>query len=279
MARDWSLAEVEATVTSYFAMLDRELRGGAYNKSEYRRQLSRLLDNRSDAAIELKHANISAILLELGFPYINGYKPYKNYQRLLFDIVEPRLNGASQLNAIAAQRATDPAEVPKVSDILSRLVEPPRVEGRREVAIADRPHPSHNVDYLALEARNLSLGAAGESFVFEFEQVRLSRAGQEKLAAQVQSISTTLGDAEGYDILSFEVSGRERLIEVMTTSYGDRTPFFVSPNEVATSANRPDQYYLYRVFGFRTDPNFFMVGGDITRSFLLTPVQFIARLA
>ncbi|BAS06695.1 hypothetical protein AHiyo4_01170 [Arthrobacter sp. Hiyo4] len=44
-------------------------------------------------------------------------------------------------------------------------------------------------------------------------------------------MSKTRGDGLGYDILSFEESGKERLLEVKTTKSRAETPFFVSRNE------------------------------------------------
>ena len=84
----------------------------------------------------------------------------------------------------------------------------------------ERLRPQQGVDYLAIEAANRSLGPAGEEFVLRFEVARLVRAGQERLAVMVELVSETRGDGLGYDVLSFEISGRERLIEVKTTSYG-----------------------------------------------------------
>src|SRR5882724_697426 len=91
MPEDWSIDEVEATVAAYFEMLDQELRGSSFNKSDARRQLRAILNKRSEGAIERKHQNISAILIELGFPYVRGYKPLSNYQRLLYEVVRDRL--------------------------------------------------------------------------------------------------------------------------------------------------------------------------------------------
>jgi hypothetical protein len=65
---DWSHEEVEATVAAYLTMLEQELRGVAFNKSDSRRLLRETLNDRSDGAIERKHQNISAVLIELGFP-------------------------------------------------------------------------------------------------------------------------------------------------------------------------------------------------------------------
>jgi len=78
MPADWSRSEVEATVADYLAMLSAELAGVPYNKAAHRRELAKLLADWSEQAIEFKHANISAGLIGLGFPYISGYKPRSN---------------------------------------------------------------------------------------------------------------------------------------------------------------------------------------------------------
>lgn len=134
------------------------------------------------------------------------------------------------------------------------------------------------VDYLALEARNRSLGAAGEEFVVHFEVARLLRARLDRLAARVERVSRTRGDAIGFDVLSFEESGRERLVEVKTTAYGRETPFFVTRNELDTSRRETDQYFLYRVFDFRRQPRLFHKQGHLERAFLLDPVQYLASV-
>lgn len=107
MPEDWSRVEVEAAVIDYFAMLAMELRGEAFNKAEHNRALGQMLDNRTRGSIERKHQNISAVLIEAGYPYIDGYKPLGNYQDLLRAVVVERLAGAVALNqtVAAASRA------------------------------------------------------------------------------------------------------------------------------------------------------------------------------
>jgi hypothetical protein len=78
MAEDWSQVEVTAIVADYVAMLERELRREPFNKREHNRRLQTLLSGRTAGSIEFKHQNISAIMIELGFPYIDGYKPRAN---------------------------------------------------------------------------------------------------------------------------------------------------------------------------------------------------------
>ena len=45
------------------------------------------LDRRTKGSIERKHQNISAVLHEVGCPFIGGYKPLGNYQALLKEVV------------------------------------------------------------------------------------------------------------------------------------------------------------------------------------------------
>jgi len=65
----WSGIEVEAVVANYFHMLLQELSGQKYSKTAHRRALLPRLRGRSDAAVELKHQNASAVLVELRTPW------------------------------------------------------------------------------------------------------------------------------------------------------------------------------------------------------------------
>jgi hypothetical protein len=264
-------------------MLDQELRGLVFNKSEARRRLRAVLTGRSEGAIERKHQNISAILIELGFPYVSGYKPLSNYQRLLYEIARDRLLDSPRIVESIRARVEGPILGPlRVADVLSRLVKRPKMPEKRhaEEIIADTLRPPRPLaNYLEIEARNRHLGLAGEEFAIRFEEERLWRAGQKRLADKIEHVARTRGDGEGYDILSFEENGQERLIEVKTTTFGRHTPLFVTRNELDVSEERSDEYYIYRLFDFRDDPKLFLVPGDISMSFDLEATQYVARLA
>ena len=60
-------------------------------------------------------------------------------------------------------------------------------------------------------------------------------AGPEALAAKIEYHGSHVWRLRGYDILLFEDTGAERLIEVRTIRYAGDTPLFVMRNEVATS--------------------------------------------
>ncbi len=274
---EWSRSEVEAIVDDYLSMLASELAGTPYNKTAHRRTLKPLLSDRSDQSVEFKHANISAALLDAGFPYINGYKPRSNYQSLLAEVVNERLGKAPELLAIAAADADRPMAVPEVDDILAVLTSAPK--GREESSFVREPsHPVVRLptNYIEREARNRSLGLAGELFVLNFERARLIHEGRESLASRIEHTSKVRGDHEGYDILSFEASGAERLIEVKTTKYGGDTPFFVTRNEVATSERQATKHQLYRLFAFRQKPALYTLPGAIAATCRMSAATFLA---
>jgi len=241
MSEAWSREEVEAAVADYFTMLAKELNGEPYSKAEHNRQLQNLLSDRIRGSVERKHQNISAVLIELGYPYIDGYKPLANYQELLARIVVERLSVESRLREIVSATVTaEVREQREIDDVLAILVpapardrDPGRLYDRRRASVA---RPDRN--YLAIEAGNQSLGRAGEELVLRFEHERLWRTGKHDLADRIEHVARTRGDGLGYDIQSFEVDGRPRLIEVKTTRFGALTPFFASQNEVEFSDER-----------------------------------------
>jgi hypothetical protein len=279
MAEDWSREEVEAAVADYFDMLAKEISGVPYNKAEHNRRLQKLLSTRSRGSIEFKHQNISAVLIELEFANIPGYKPRFNYQDLLRIVVEDRLARDISLQKKAQDAVEKPVDaLPTVSDILSILVPPPIRDNEpptmREAPRITRKLPARN--YLETEARNRSLGLAGEEFIMRFEHERLWRAGKRKLADSIQHVAKTRGDGLGYDILSFAESGEARFIEVKTTRYGSLTPFFASRNEVKVSEAHENEYQLYRLFQFSKQPQLFVLNGALRDTCTLEPNQFSA---
>ncbi len=216
-------------------------------------------------------------MIELGYPYIDGYKPLSNYQQLLRSVVEDKLSSAESLNrSIAAVVESTVNSISTLRDILPVQVAAPSRD-RAEPKLYDRVSLSPAIvrkNYLEIEARNQSLGLAGEEMVLRFEHERLWRSGQRALADQIEHVSRTKGDHLGFDIHSFETDGRDRLIEVKTTRFGALTPFFTSRNEVQVSKTREREYQLYRLFKFCEQPKLFVLGGSLRETCELEPISF-----
>ncbi len=279
MSASWSQEEVEATVADYLQMLTMELTGQQYNKTDHRRKLIQLLNNRSNGAIERKHQNISAVLIELGCPYISGYKPLGNYQELLFKIIADRLKNSDLFDQAAQAAVQMPAAVPVPDDFSKILVQPPKLSHTAREPNTPKIRIATKRDYIDREARNASLGLAGEEFAVHYERWRLISKGHDRLANKVEHVSKTQGDGLGFDILSFEITGKERLIEVKTTSFGKETPFFITKNEVQLSRSEADHFHLYRLFDFRKEPHLFTFRGAVDDHCHLDPITYHARFS
>ena len=279
MPEPWSRSEVELVVDDYLHMLMQELAGQAYSKTRHRQALTPKLQDRSDGSIELKHQNISAVLIQLGCPWISGYKPRFNYQQLLEEVIEARVRLDEKFNRTARSAIELPAAAPLINDIQNIVVPPPEFDPTAPVVRHHARSPGVFRDYLVQEANNRSLGAAGEDFVLAFERARLLAQGSRKLVDRVEHVSRTKGDGLGYDILSFEASGKERFIEVKTTAFGKQTPFFISRNEVEFSEAFRDQFHLYRVFEFRRTPKIFDLEGAVRSRCRLDPETYVGRFS
>ena len=104
-----------------------------------------------------------------------------------------------------------------------------------------------------------------------FEHAHLHAAGQKVLADRALHVSQTKGDGLGYNVPGcnkrLDASGKERFIEVKTTSIGKETPFFISRNEVEF------------LFEFRKSPRLFDLSGPVERNCLLNPTSFVGRFS
>lgn len=274
----WASSENRAAVSDYLAMLKLELDGHPYSKAEHRRILLPLLQDRSEQSLEFKYQNISAVLADIGLPYIEGYKPRGHYQAALHDAVSSHLEEDSETTTLLAQAALAPPPVVPPPDPTSAFVPAPVGRSAPTKPVASKARRGRFVDYAAMEARNAALGAAGEQWVIELERARFIAAGQDHLVPRVEWVSRTQGDGLGYDIASFDPNGDPIFIEVKTTVGGPEMPFLITSSELLASKTLGRSFRLYRVFGFRTAPQVYVLVGELEPQLDLEPQMFQARL-
>lgn len=136
------------------------------------------------------------------------------------------------------------------------------------------------VDFLKKAKNQKKLGFAGEAMVLKYERDRLIAAGKKKLAERVRHVSKEDGDGAGYDILSFEINGDQKYIEVKTTTGNESAPFMITAKELKFSELNSKNYYLYRVFDFNKQDlkgKLYVLKGDISKQLKLNAQQFIAN--
>jgi hypothetical protein len=224
--------------------------------------IAQLLNNRPDGSIEFKHQNISAVLYKLGIPWIMGYKPRWNYQKMLEEKVANYLKQHRGLETHFMEFAEKTVVKPDNKwDFTSLLVEAPENQAANVEESSVVYHQPTKANYLEIEQNNKNLGSIGEELVLTYERWRLIEAGKDTLADRVEWVSETHGDGIGYDVLSKNTNGTDRYVEVKTTKLGKDAPIFFSRNEYEFSVSNSTNYYLYRLFNFNKDPKLFIVNG------------------
>ncbi|MBR7618343.1 DUF3883 domain-containing protein [Phenylobacterium sp. 20VBR1] len=267
---DWQDQELDLILEDYFAMLRAEMRGEPYVKSHHSAALMARI-GRTHRSVEFKHMNISAVLQELGRPTIRGYKAKANYQGALLAAVERHLSAHPEFDLDFKPRLASLREDAALYE------EPP--PARSDAVWARNPDMARLVrkfDPAARDARNRALGLAGEELVLGAERRKLQSLDRPDLARKVRWVSQEEGDGAGYDILSFDPAGGERLIEVKTTTGTRTTPFYLTRNEHDLSGERPDVFRLYRLFEFREAPRLFKLRPPLEDKVQLSPEVYRA---
>lgn len=277
----WADREVEAVVADYFDMLRLDLLQNRYSKTAHRRNLKCRLVKRTDGSIEFKHQNISAVLVGMGLPYIDGYKPRSNYQNSLIDGVEDYLRrNPDYFTQLVDAPALSPCERDLPSGLMPTdlLVEPP--DAFLPPPPTSKPwltRTARRYDFRRRDARNAAMGSGGERLVVEFERRRLASAGRDDLAVRVEWSSQAAGDGLGYDVTSFDpLDESELLIEVKTTGLGRFFPFYLTRTELRCSEDVPNRFRLYRVFDYARSPRIYVLSGSMSQACSLQPTEYLA---
>lgn len=128
------------------------------------------------------------------------------------------------------------------------IFEPKIVPKQLTTLVKKTERTPYKTDYVARSKANAITGSKGEELVLKEEKKRLKKLGKFDLANKVLRVSVD-DDSKGYDIHSFEEDGRDRYIEVKTsTSKGNSIRFFMSQNEY-NAARTLSNYFVYFVDG------------------------------
>ena len=106
------------------------------------------------------------------------------------------------------------------------------------------------VNYHQNNVENKRIGDLGEIWIFKLEKEFLESHGKKKLAEKVEHVAKIKGDGLGFDILSYDLEGNPKYIEVKTTKGNKNSTFFITRNELEKSIIEKGRYFLYRVYEY-----------------------------
>jgi hypothetical protein len=103
------------------------------------------------------------------------------------------------------------------------------------------------IDYLNRSKKFKRIGDRGEQIVLRAEKQFLKKNGKNDLVKLVDHVAES-DDSAGYDILSFDLDGKEKSIEVKTTLKKiGRGDIYLTANELEV-AKKKENYYFYIVY-------------------------------
>lgn len=141
-------------------------------------------------------------------------------------------------------------------------------------------YSNKNINFEGEARKNTKLGNKGEDIIVEQEKRNLINEGRKDLADKVYATRNIAGNAERFDVLSYDVEGNEKYIEVKTTKGGLNSAFHISEREVEFSHQYGDKYHLYRVYNLNEKTktaDYEIVKGPIKRE-RLKPTNYVCRI-
>ena len=121
-------------------------------------------------------------------------------------------------------------------------------------------------------------GLKGEEIAVVIEQEFFESIGRKDLAQKVRHVSAEDGDGLGYDVLSFFENGKEKYIEVKSTTTSLSSPFYLSRNELGFLNEHNEDAFIYRVLVSDDTPQIMSYSGaEILEKNELIPVQYMVK--
>lgn len=185
------------------------------------------------------------------------------YNVLTQDFIYATVNHLPQLEA---------KQIPKAKSYKSSEIKSSSLINRKD-SITFTPKI---VNHIQNSIENKQIGDLGEIWVLKREIEYLKKEGKPELASKVRHVAKEQGDGLGYDILSFDLNGLEKYIEVKTTKGKKNSTFFVTRNELEKSKLEGEKYFLYRVYEYYEntgEANLLKIQGDLT-SICVVPTMY-----
>ena len=194
-----------------------------------------------------------------------------NWERLVKETVEfirQYLTDYDRLHQLIAN-SEDPSTQLVLQD---QLIPTDRPDGWAEAPEYKPTFTPKTTDY-EKQARELkNLGDSGEDLVIRCEVNFLIAKGCTENAKKVKKVE----DGKGYDIISWDENGRPIYIEVKTTKGDIHTPFYLSRNELEFAKLHPDNYRIYRLYGYDPVLNSarYYVLSEVAKTCIYTPTAY-----
>lgn len=156
---------------------------------------------------------------------------------------EKDLTPAPSLHPASSKPSVKPKE-PQISEMET-------YQPKKSLEIEEIPDEESEVDFIERHKKLMEIGAKAEDFVLKNEIEFLKSQGLQSLADKVRKVS--FNPSLGCDILSFDISGKQKQIEVKAIStYKHSRSFIITRNEL-TKSKSYSNYWVYCVYDVESD--------------------------
>lgn len=214
-------------------------------------------------------------------------REYQNYisKRKLDNEIQKTSNSEFYNNDENVEESEDFKEVFESEDenekqtTLQRIISPTKKP--KSISPTKKYRTPQKIDHVKLQKIKSEIGDKGENLALQEEKDYLISIGREDLANKVSHVAKEQGDGLGYDILSFFEDGREKYIEVKTTTQSIETQFYISQNELDFMRENINNFQIYRIqLSKETEENFLKIieAKEILNDGEIKPVNYSVKI-
>lgn len=139
----------------------------------------------------------------------------------------------------------DSKEISQVSNFVKKTTQTqikPRI-----VSPEEKYRTPRKINWDSINKNRQKTGLKGEEIAVEVEKDYLRSVGESELAEKVCHMAKEYGDGFGYDVLSYFPDGKEKYIEVKSTTGSIDSQYYISKNELGFLTNHQSDAFIYRI--------------------------------
>lgn len=163
----------------------------------------------------------------------------------------------------------------------ARKLSAPQEQKQKEIIAPEKLYrTARRIDnWEEINKKRKMTGLKGEEIAVVIEQEFFESIGRKDLAEKVRHVSAEDGDGLGYDVLSFFENGKEKYIEVKSTTASLGSSFYLSRNELWFLKEHNEDAFIYRVLISNEVPQVMTYSSpQILEQNEIIPVQYMVKV-
>lgn len=256
------LQPFEKAASDYYqSKLNEFFENNLYKKRAGNQQFEEALSEFSSMIQELSTMNSVFITTGVSFWDLQEYKEYLRKRTINHNLQISKKSGG----------------LAPVRNFVRKFSEPQGQKHKEIVAPEKLYRAARKIDnWEEINKKRRITGLKGEEIVVAMEQEYFESIGRKELADKVRHVAIEDGDGLGYDVLSFFADGKEKYIEVKSTTTSLESPYYLSKNELEFLKEHTEDAFIYRVLVSSDTPQIkTYLSSEVLKINEIIPTQYI----